>query len=82
MSGPIPKVLIFRGNIICYSFSLVHLDCVPGIFGIHVNESLIKTETVPLGPSITDVAALGGRGYQGFCDNSIKALLLKSVTMG
>jgi hypothetical protein len=23
-----------------------------------------------------------GRGYQGFCDNSTKALLLKSATMG
>jgi hypothetical protein len=22
------------------------------------------------------------RGYQGFCDNSTKALLIKSVTMG
>jgi hypothetical protein len=26
--------------------------------------------------------ALGGRGYQGFCDNSTNALLIKSVTMG
>ncbi len=34
------------------------------------------------GPSINDVMAIGGRGYQGFCDNSIKALLLKSVTTG
>jgi hypothetical protein len=34
------------------------------------------------GPSINDVTALGGRGYQGFCDNSTKALLIKSVTMG
>ncbi len=34
------------------------------------------------GPFINDVAALGGRGYQWFCDNSVKALLLKSVTMG
>ena len=25
---------------------------------------------------------LGGRGYQGFCDDSTKALVLKSVTMG
>jgi hypothetical protein len=32
--------------------------------------------------SINDVTAIGGRGYQGFCDNSIKALVLKSVTMG
>ncbi len=29
-----------------------------------------------------DVAALGGRGYQGFCDDSTKALVTKSVTMG
>jgi hypothetical protein len=28
------------------------------------------------------VTALGEKGYQGFCDNSNKALLLKSVTMG
>jgi hypothetical protein len=34
------------------------------------------------GPSINDVTARQGRGYQGFCDNSTKALLLKSVTMG
>ncbi len=35
-----------------------------------------------MGPSINDVTALGGRGYQEFCDNSTKALLIKSVTMG
>jgi hypothetical protein len=38
-----------------------------------------------MGPSINDVTALGGapgRGYQGFCDNSTKALLIKSMTMG
>ncbi len=35
-----------------------------------------------VGPSINDVTALGGRGYKGFCDNSTKALVLKSVTMG
>ncbi len=34
------------------------------------------------GTFIIDVQALGGRGYQGFCDNSTKALLLKSVKMG
>ncbi len=34
------------------------------------------------GLSINDVTALGGRGYQGFCDNSTKVLLIKSVTMG
>ena len=33
------------------------------------------------GSSINDVTAQGGRGYQGFCDNSTKVLLLKSVTM-
>ncbi len=38
--------------------------------------------TINEGPSINDVTALGGRGYQGFCDNSNKALLLNSVTMG
>jgi hypothetical protein len=26
--------------------------------------------------------ALEGRGYQGFCDKSIEAFVLKSVTMG
>ncbi len=36
----------------------------------------------PQGSSINDVTALGGRGYQGFCDNSAKALVIKSVTMG
>jgi hypothetical protein len=35
-----------------------------------------------LGSSINDVTALGGRGYQGFCDDSTKALVMKSVTMG
>jgi hypothetical protein len=34
------------------------------------------------GSSIIDVTALGGMGYQGFCDYSAKALVLKSVTMG
>ena len=34
------------------------------------------------GPSINDATVLGGRGYQGFCDNSTKALVLKTVTMG
>ncbi len=34
------------------------------------------------GSSINEVTALGGRGYQGFCDNSTKALVIKSVTMG
>jgi hypothetical protein len=29
-----------------------------------------------------DVTALGGRGYQEFCDKSTKVLLLKGVTMG
>jgi hypothetical protein len=32
--------------------------------------------------SINDVTSLGGRGYQGFCDNSTKALVIKSVAMG
>ncbi len=31
---------------------------------------------------MTSRVALEGRGYQGFCDNSTKALLIKSVTMG
>jgi hypothetical protein len=30
-----------------------------------------------MGPSINNVTALGGRGYQGFCDYSTKALLIK-----
>ena len=34
------------------------------------------------GSSINDVTVLGGRGYQGFCDNSIKALFQKRLTMG
>jgi hypothetical protein len=34
------------------------------------------------GSSIIDVAALGKRGYQGFCDYSTKDLILKSVMMG
>ncbi len=36
----------------------------------------------PWEPSINDVTALGERGYQRFCDDSTKALLLKSVTKG
>ena len=31
-------------------------------------------EITPLGSSINDITVLGGRGYQGFCDNSTKAL--------
>ncbi len=31
---------------------------------------------------MNDVTAFEERGYKGFCDNSAKALLLKSVTMG
>ena len=34
------------------------------------------------GPSINDVTALGGRGYQRSCDNSTKALVVKSVMIG
>jgi hypothetical protein len=35
-----------------------------------------------LGWSINDVTALGGRRYQGFCDNSTKASLLNCMTIG
>jgi hypothetical protein len=28
------------------------------------------------------MTTLGGRGYQGFCDDSTIALVIKSVTMG
>ncbi len=31
---------------------------------------------------MNDVTALEWRGYQVFCDNSFKALVLKNVTMG
>ena len=31
---------------------------------------------------IYDVTVLGGREYQGFCDNSAEALVLNCVTMG
>ncbi len=34
------------------------------------------------GSSINDVSVVGRRGCQGFCDNSTKAILMKSVTMG
>jgi hypothetical protein len=34
---------------------------------------------MPYGSSINDVTALGGRG---FCDDSTKALVMKSVAMG
>ena len=34
------------------------------------------------GSSINDVTALRWKGYQGFCNNSTKALVLKGVTMG
>jgi hypothetical protein len=34
-----------------------------------------------MGSSINDVTALWGRGYQGFCDDNIKALIIKRVTM-
>ncbi len=29
-----------------------------------------------------DVTALGGKWYQGFCDDSTKASVIKDVTMG
>jgi hypothetical protein len=35
-----------------------------------------------LGPSINDVTALGGSGYQGFRNNSTEVLVPKRVTMG
>jgi hypothetical protein len=35
-----------------------------------------------MGLSINDVTALEERGYQGFCDDGTKALVIKSVTMG
>ncbi len=41
-----------------------------------------KSEKKDKGPTINDVTAIGGRGYQGFWDNSTKALLIKSVTIG
>ncbi len=47
--------------------------------------SLIPVVLLPLfgkGSSINDVTALGGRECQGFCDNSTKPLVMKSVTMG
>ncbi len=34
------------------------------------------------GSSINDVTVVGWRGYQGFCDNSTTASVIKSVTMG
>ncbi len=34
------------------------------------------------GSFINDVTALGGRGYQGLCDDSNKVKLIKSVTIG
>ncbi len=34
------------------------------------------------GTSLNDVTALEGRGYQGFCDYSNEALILKGVTIG
>jgi hypothetical protein len=43
---------------------------------------LIEFKTAK-GPSINNVTTLGVgvKGYQGFCDNSTIALLLKTVTM-
>ncbi len=43
---------------------------------IHIQFNSLK------GSSINDVTVLGGRGYRGFCHNSTKALVIKSVTMG
>jgi hypothetical protein len=40
------------------------------------------TKQCDKGLFIDEVTALGGRGYQGFCDDSTKALVIKSVTMG
>ncbi len=53
------------------------ISCLDSLFSSKKKQNL----PLPLGASINDVTALGGRGYEGFCDNSIKALL-KSVTTG
>ncbi len=50
------------------------IDCPPWIY------DTIKL-TLFLGPSINEVTALGGRGFQGSYDNSTKFLLLKVLTM-
>ena len=48
---------------------------------LHLNCSLLTLKFI-WGSSTNDVTVLGGRGYQGFCDNSTKAIVLKRVTMG
>ena len=45
-----------------------------------LNDERFKMKTNK-GSSINDVTVLGGKGYQGFCDDSTKALVLKSITM-
>ncbi len=56
--------------------------CKRRIFQQHMTNGKGVKLALSLGPSINDVAALGGRGYQFFCYNSTYALLLKSMTMG
>jgi hypothetical protein len=48
-------------------------------YNLSINSTTVKAAS---GSSINDVTVLGGRGYQGFCDNSTKASVIKSVTMG
>ena len=42
-----------------------------------LNDERFKMKTNK-GSSINDVTVLGGKGYQGFCDDSTKALVLKA----
>ena len=41
---------------------------------------VISKKTLTLGSSINDATVLGGRD-RGFCDDTTKALVIKSVTM-
>ena len=41
-----------------------------------------ERKEITKGSSKKDVTAFRGRGCQGFCDNSTKASVIKSVTMG
>ncbi len=46
------------------------------------SKSFLKVLFLCKGSSINDDMAGGGRGYQWFCDDITKALVMKSVTMG
>ncbi len=68
-------------NLAPTSGKMVDIEQTSSKWQIHQRTSLLRY-VKQYGPSINDVKTLWRRGYEGFCDNSANALLLKRVTMG